>query len=215
MLKQTIEYTDFDDNKCVETLYFNITKAELAENLNLKDRLEDMAAMMEGARRGLETEEINQIIALVKTFMKLSYGVRSADGKRFVKTNEQWTEFTQTAAYDAFLFSLFSEPNKAVEFMSGVLPTDLREQAMKFSAEQRKELGLIDTQAARDQQDEANATPQTSIAPAEEPKVAEPEVTPLARPEVTDGAANNDVSDKELEQFRNWQKANSQHGAKL
>ena len=130
MLKQTIEYTDFDDNQSVETVYFNLTKTELADNIYLKDTLEKIQRdIVDGTKRSLKTSEITQILELVKTFMKLSYGVRSADGKRFIKTPEQWTEFTQTAIYDAFLFSLFETPNKALNFMSGILPQDMRSEA--------------------------------------------------------------------------------------
>ena len=126
MLKQTVSYHDFDDNPTQETLYFNLTKTELADNITLKDELDAMQETFSRERHELTTTEIKQLIDLVKTFMRLSYGVRSADGKRFIKTEEQWTEFTQTAAYDAFLYSLFEEPNKAVVFMTGILPKDVR-----------------------------------------------------------------------------------------
>ena len=126
MLKQTVSYLDFDDNPTQETLYFNLTKTELADNITIKDELDAMQHTFSQERQELTTTEIKQLIDLVKTFMRLSYGVRSADGKRFIKTDEQWTEFTQTAAYDAFLYSLFEDPNKAVVFMTGILPKDVR-----------------------------------------------------------------------------------------
>lgn len=126
MLKQTVSYNDFDDNPTQETLYFNLTKTELADNLSLKDDLDAMQETFSQERHELSTTEIKQLIDLVKTIMRLSYGVRSADGKRFIKTEELWTEFTQTAAYDAFLYSLFEDPNKAIAFMTGILPKDVR-----------------------------------------------------------------------------------------
>lgn len=126
MLKQTVSYFDFDDNPSQETLYFNLTKTELADNISLRDELEDMQKIFSGDKKELATEEITRLIDLVKTIMRLSYGVRSADGKRFIKNEDQWTEFTQTAAYDAFLYSLFEDPNKAVLFMTGILPKDVR-----------------------------------------------------------------------------------------
>ncbi|ADD81063.1 gp065 [Rhodococcus phage ReqiPoco6] len=134
MLKQTVEYTDFDDNRCAETLYFNLTKTELAENAHLTDRLEKMQKMFGGEKRQLETSEIQQLLDLVKTIMRISYGVRSADGKRFIKTEEQWVEFTQTAVYDEFLISMFTDPDKMFAFMYGIMPADMREQA-KVEAE--------------------------------------------------------------------------------
>ena len=126
MLKQTVSYFYFDDNPSQETLYFNLTKTELADNIHLRDELEEMQQVFTADKKELSTGEISQLIDLVKTIMRLSYGIRSADGKRFIKSEEQWTEFTQTAAYDAFLYSLFEDPNKAVLFMTGILPKDVR-----------------------------------------------------------------------------------------
>uniref|UniRef100_A0AAU8GPZ5 Tail assembly chaperone n=1 Tax=Gordonia phage Petito TaxID=3158876 RepID=A0AAU8GPZ5_9CAUD len=142
MLKQSVSYTDFDDNECVETLYFNLTKTELTDNLNLKDELEKIQQDFTGQpKRNLEEHEIRRILDLVKTFMRLSYGIRSEDGKRFIKTPEIWTEFTQTAAYDSFLFGLFENPSNALAFMTGILPKDLRSKAL---AEATKQNGGVD-----------------------------------------------------------------------
>lgn len=132
MLKQSVSYTDFDDNECVETLYFNLTKTELTDNLDMKEELEKIQQDFTGEpKRNLETHEIQRILDLVKTFMRLSYGIRSEDGKRFIKTPELWTEFTQTAAYDSFLFGLFENPANALAFMTGILPKDLRARALE------------------------------------------------------------------------------------
>lgn len=129
MIKQTISYTDFNDDASTETLYFNISKAELLENLELKDKLEKLQQTLSGDVRELDLDEVKHILEIVKTFIRLSYGVRSEDGKRFAKSSQLFEEFTQTAAYDAFLMSLFEDPNKAIEFMLGVMPADLRAQA--------------------------------------------------------------------------------------
>lgn len=135
MLKQTVEYIDFNDNRATETLYFNITKTELSENLYLKDEIEQVQQELSGDEREMTPAEIQRILDLVKTLMKLAYGVRSDDGKRFIKSEEVWTEFTQTAVYDAFLFSLFEEPENAVSFMLGIIPADLRSQVMSETTE--------------------------------------------------------------------------------
>ena len=148
MLKQTVNYTDFDDNECSEVLYFNLTKTELTENMSLKDELEKIQEDFTGDKaRQLEEHEIRRILDLVKTFMRLSYGIRSADGKRFVKTPDIWEEFTQTAAYDAFLFGLFETPSKALEFMTGILPKDLRAAAIEAAKKEGKGDILRDMQA--------------------------------------------------------------------
>lgn len=136
MLKQTISYTDFDDKPQVEDLYFNLTKTELMDNLHLTSRFESVQKMLDGGeKRELSEIEIKEILDLVKLIMQLSYGVRSADGRRFAKSEDIWTEFTQTMAYDTYLLSLFQDPNRAISFIVGIMPSDLRDQAQ---AEMRK-----------------------------------------------------------------------------
>lgn len=128
MLKHTFTYTDYNDQQQTEDLYFNITKTELADHLDLKDQIEKLADRFSGPERNLTVPEITEILNLVKTFMKISYGVKSDDGKRFVKGDQVWEEFTQTAAYDQFLFSLFENAEKAITFLLEVVPQDLRTQ---------------------------------------------------------------------------------------
>jgi hypothetical protein len=145
MLKQTIEYTDFDENPVTETLYFNVTKTELSENLHLKDEIDEIQQMLGGEERELTPDEIQTVLNMVKKLMKLSYGIRSDDGKRFIKGDQIWEEFTQTAAYDAFLFSLFEKPENAVSFMFGIIPADLRAEVMSAT-----EGGSVLTQPQRE-----------------------------------------------------------------
>jgi hypothetical protein len=132
MLKRTITYTDFNDQQVTETLYFNITKTELAGHLEMKDKLEEMQRNLSGPPRDLTTKEVQEILDLVKFFMKTAYGLRSEDGRRFKKSEEIWEDFTQTAAYDEFLFSLFEKPEAAVNFLIEVLPADLRDAASRL-----------------------------------------------------------------------------------
>lgn len=125
MLKQEITYDDFDDVTRTATLHFNISKSELADNLHLQPRLEKMSETFAGPPRTLNKDEVRDILELVKTFMKLAYGIRSEDGKRFRKNPEIWADFQDSAEYDAFLMSLFEDPEKAVNFMINIMPKDL------------------------------------------------------------------------------------------
>lgn len=138
MIKQTITYTDFNGNEGTEDLYFHISKTVLADNLELREELEGLANMSLKEKRDLTTAEIKKLISIVKTFMRLGYGIRSEDGQRFKQSPEIWEDFTWSPAYDAFLYSLFVDPDKATEFLMGILPTDLREQAEKEIAEKEK-----------------------------------------------------------------------------
>ena len=127
MLKKPVTYTNFNDETVTKVLYFHISKTRLSENLGLADRLNAVDEMLSGPTRQLTREEVSEILDLMKLVLRLSYGVRSADGESFDQSEALWQEFTTTAAYDALLFQLFESESAAVEFMSGILPKDLRE----------------------------------------------------------------------------------------
>lgn len=120
MLKRDITYTDFNDQTVTETFYFNMTKAELVD---LETSVE--GGMEQRLRKIIEAEDRNQLIALFKQILLLTYGVRSEDGKRFIKSDQLREEFTQTAAYDALFVELASDDEAAAQFIMAVLPKDI------------------------------------------------------------------------------------------
>lgn len=127
MYKQTVTYEDFDDNVVEETLHFSINKIELMENLDIRDAAEEIQARFEGKGDSeLSPDDIRDLLNLVKRLTKLAYGVRESS-KKFVKNEQIWEDFKSSPAYEAFLFSLFEDPQKAVAFMSGVMPRSLRD----------------------------------------------------------------------------------------
>ena len=173
MLKQTVTYENYDGEMAEETLYFNLSKVELAENSDLTAEFEDLKTALEGPNREISPAEVKQILALVKKLMRLAYGVRSEDGKRFIKTADVWVEFTQTAAYDAFLFSLFETSDKAIAFLLGIMPKDLRTQAeaaYKENEMQNVELPKVDQDAATHIPEEHVRNTEVDLAASVEPE---------------------------------------------
>lgn len=126
MLKRSITYEDFNGEQQTEEFYFNLSKSELVE----------LEAGYEG---GLEAAirriaAANDNAGLIREFKRIilaSYGVRSEDGRRFVKNEQLREEFTQTAAYDALFFELATDEAAATQFIKGVLPKDLAEEVTK------------------------------------------------------------------------------------
>lgn len=122
MVKEIIKYTDFNGNECEEVAYFNLTKSECAKlQLGMKEGLSNYIK---------EVVESNNNKAMVELFEKIvldSYGVKSEDGKRFVKSEELKTEFSQSAAYDELFFTLATDGDKAKQFIEGVIPHLLSE----------------------------------------------------------------------------------------
>lgn len=126
MLKRTIKYTDFDGNETEEVFYFNLTVSELIEM-----HFEESGGLDGLVNRIIEAKDYNQLVQLFKKIVLASYGVRSEDGKRFVKTEQLRTEFMQTAAYDALFFQLATDANAGATFVNGVMPPDLMKKAQE------------------------------------------------------------------------------------
>ena len=119
MLKRQITYTDYNDNQVTETFYFNISKPELLElqvgNNSLADRLKAV----------IDTEDPARILAEFKYIVLAAYGEKTDDGKRFVKSEELRTAFSQTAAYEALYMELATNDTVAAAFVNGILPSDI------------------------------------------------------------------------------------------
>lgn len=120
MLKKTITYTDYKDNVRTEDFYFNLSQAEVTE--------------MEMSTNGGLAEMIENIIAaqdsvsLVKIFKDLilkAYGEKSLDGKRFMKSEEISTAFSQTEAYSNLFMELATNAEAASKFVNGIMPANI------------------------------------------------------------------------------------------
>lgn len=121
MLKKTIKYVDYDGNEREEDFYFNISKAELA-------MME--SSVIGGFKKYLEKiTQAQDNVSIMKTFKELvhmSYGEKSADGRRFVKSEELSTAFEQTEAYSELIVELLSDDGiTAAKFVKGILPSDV------------------------------------------------------------------------------------------
>lgn len=123
MLVKTITYTDYNGVSRTEDFYFNLSRPEIIE--------------MEYSPEGSLTEMIEKlvspadtptIIRLIKDFILKSYGEKSQDGKRLVKSPELAMAFSQTEAYTQLFMELVTDSQKASDFINGVLPTLTPEQ---------------------------------------------------------------------------------------
>ncbi len=129
MISKTITYENFDGKKRSTTEYFHISKNVITENMDLKDEFESLAHILGGEKRELTPDEIQHILQLIKRLIKLGYGKRSEDGEQFEQSKKIYKSFHDSAAYDALLWGLFTDPENAIAFMKGILPTDLVKQA--------------------------------------------------------------------------------------
>lgn len=120
MLKKEITYENFDGEETTETFYFNVSKPEIIE-LEV-DVQGGFGRMME---RIVEANDTKLLIQEFKRIILLAYGVKSEDGKRFIKSDELREEFTQTAAYSELFMQLALDADAAADFIKAILPRDL------------------------------------------------------------------------------------------
>lgn len=117
MYKLTKKYTDFNGLEREEDFYFNFTKAELAEwQLGVTGGLSAMVEKISAAK------DVPALAALFKELLLKAYGVKSADGRRFMKSDEISADFAQTQAYSDLYMELATNDEAAIDFINRVIP---------------------------------------------------------------------------------------------
>lgn len=117
MLKKTITYTDYNGVERTEDFYFNLSKAEIVEM-----ELGTVGGLSESLNRIVKTMDGPAIIKFFKDLVLKAYGEKSPDGKRFVKSDEIATAFSQTEAYSVLFMELASDSDAAATFVNGIVP---------------------------------------------------------------------------------------------
>lgn len=125
MLKKTITYKDYNDVERTEDFYFNLTKAEVMEM-----EMSTTGGLAEMIQRIVAAQDAPAIIKIFKDLLLKAYGEKSPDGKRFVKSNAIREAFEQTEAYSILFMELATDDKKAAEFINGIIPADLNQQAL-------------------------------------------------------------------------------------
>lgn len=119
MLKKTMTYEDFDGNVRTEDFYFNLSKAEVMEmELGVSGGMTQMLTRIVAAQDG------EKIIKSFKEIIFKSYGEKSPDGKRFIKSDELSIAFSHTEAYSQLFMELATSADAAAKFINGVMPVE-------------------------------------------------------------------------------------------
>ncbi len=123
MLKKTIEFVDYFGNPRKQDFYFNLTKSELMEmELYADGGLERLIEKI------IQTQDNKRLVEYFKEIIFKSYGEKSEDGTRFIKSVDLSIAFSQTPAYDKLFMELATDAEKASEFINGIVPEDISKQ---------------------------------------------------------------------------------------
>lgn len=123
MLKKKITYEDYDGNQRTEEFYFNLSQAELQRYYYEHSN----EGLLDYLRNILLTKNSKGMMDFIAEIINISYGVKSDDGKRFIKDANFTRAFTQTEAYSELYMELLTKENAITDFLYGCLPKSLIE----------------------------------------------------------------------------------------
>ena len=141
MFKTEIEYTDYNGNQRKDTLYFNLSKAEMMEM-----ELSTTAGVEEKRRMLIATKDNATIVKTFKEFLIKSYGIKSEDGTRFIKSDKLREEFEQSEAYSEMFMKLISDTDFQAKFINGIISgVNMPEMKEEDAIAKLKEMGYDTT----------------------------------------------------------------------
>ena len=115
MIAKKVKYEDFNGNEVEEVLHFNLTKAELT-----KLELGRKGGTSEYIKEAVESGDSGKLVDLFYNMLLDSYGVKSEDGKRFVKNARIREDFESSAAFSAIFMEIIQTPEVAESFFKAV-----------------------------------------------------------------------------------------------
>ena len=122
MIKKTVTYKDYNDVQRTETFYFHFNEAEI---LDMEMSVE--GGFAERVQRIVDAKEQSALLKVIKNFVLDAYGMKSEDGKRFIKNDEVKSAFVECPAYSMIFMELVTNDELAAEFVNGVVPESMKD----------------------------------------------------------------------------------------
>ena len=116
MFKKKISYVDFNGTQRTEDFYFHLSVPEVT-------RLEAKVGgkpLEEYTKELVHNQDMEKMIQFIEDLVISSYGVKSDDGKRFLKGPKIREEFEYSQAYAELFEELLLKPDAARKFAEGI-----------------------------------------------------------------------------------------------
>lgn len=122
MLKKTVTYTDYNGVERTEAFYFHYNEAEI-----LDMEMSTEGGFAERIQKIIDAKDQVSLMQVIKKFVIDAYGVKSEDGKRFIKNDIVRTEFLESPAYSQIWMELVMDDEIAADFINNVIPSGMKE----------------------------------------------------------------------------------------
>lgn len=129
MIKKTVTYTDYNGVERTESFYFHFSEAEI-----LDMEMSTEGGFAERVQRIVDAKQQTELLKVIKKFVYDAYGVKSDDGKRFIKNDEVKTAFIESPAYSKIFMEMLGDDKIAAEFVNGVVPANMKDELAKIAA---------------------------------------------------------------------------------
>lgn len=129
MLKKTYTYTDYNGVVRTETFYFHFTEAEI-----LDMEMSAEGGFAERVQKIIDAKDQSALMKVIKNFVIDAYGVKSDDGRRFIKNEEVKTAFVESPAFSDIFMDMVTNDELAAEFVNGVIPDTMKKRFAEIAA---------------------------------------------------------------------------------
>lgn len=127
MIKKTVTYKDLNGTERTESFYFHYYESEILEM-----ELSVDGGFAERIQKIIDAKDQPTLIRVIKKFVLDAYGVKSDDGKQFIKNDEERRKFEQCPAYSQIFMELVLNDEIASDFVKGVIPDDMADRIAKL-----------------------------------------------------------------------------------
>lgn len=124
MIKKTIKYTDYNGVEKERDFLFHLKKSDLID-LQYKDS----RGFLTYIQSVIDSKDESALWKAFRDIVLMSYGEKSEDGERFIRSEELSKQFEQTEAFSELIMELMSVEGAAADFVNGLMPSDLVQKA--------------------------------------------------------------------------------------
>jgi hypothetical protein len=144
LILKTITFPNYLEETETEDFYFNLSKGELVkmQMAAIDERTESFQDKLEKIGKSLNGKAL---IETIDEVIDASYGVKTVDGKRFIKNAKDLEVFKSSGAYSELVVELCTDADACSTFINGLVPKNLRDEVQKEvaqSARERSQAGL-------------------------------------------------------------------------